>query len=135
MLPIAAFKEAFGNDLRKRLTIRVVRAGGLPSNIREKLLSHASDQIVFNFDTFSSHTQALEFMEEHDAYVSLHRTEGLGLNIAEAILIGPRSAILIDSAKGIGSQRLHPGVAFFGMCGSLRTVKFGFVTNPGELMW
>lgn len=88
MAAITAFKQVFGGDRLKKLTVRVSRSQGLTAEQQKVLLDQETEQVRIVFQTFSDISEAHRFMSQHDLYVSLHRTEGLGFNIVEAILLG-----------------------------------------------
>ncbi len=85
---IRAFKNVFGSDPTKTLTVRVVRAEGLSEALRKRLQLEETAQVKVVLETFRDVAAAHEYMRQHDVYVSLHRTEGLGFNIIESILMG-----------------------------------------------
>lgn len=85
---IKAFKEIFTGQNDKSLTIRITRGDNLPIEIKDSLIAQANPQVTISFDTFIDIRDVHTFMRRHDVYLSLHRAEGLGLNILEAILFG-----------------------------------------------
>lgn len=85
---IEAFRRVFQGQSEKHLTIRVSRPEGLPSEIRSRLLDQQSDQVSIHLETFPTAAEAHRFMAGHDVYISPHRSEGLGLHLVEAILLG-----------------------------------------------
>lgn len=85
---IAAFERVFGGRSEKSLTIRIVRDQGLDADSRRRLEAVKGPQIRVEFETFATGGEAREWMCGFDAYLSPHRSEGLGFNIAEAILLG-----------------------------------------------
>jgi glycosyltransferase involved in cell wall biosynthesis len=85
---VESFKQVLGGDPRKSLTIRVIRAQGLTPELRARLEALQDDQVTVMMETFPTAQAAQAFMAQHDAYLSLHRTEGLGFNIVEAIVLG-----------------------------------------------
>ena len=84
---IRAFKLAFPGKTRAKLVIKTSFGNRNPDNL--KLLREAADDAdVEVIDAVYSRDQTLSLMAASDAYVSLHRSEGLGLTMAEAMLLG-----------------------------------------------
>ena len=85
---IHAFIEAFGSRTDVLLAIKYHSAHHNPQGI---LLLHAlaegRDNIRF-FGAIWDEAELLSFKSVIDCYVSAHRSEGFGLNIAEAMLLG-----------------------------------------------
>ena len=90
--PIAvldAFRFAFPSDSDVQLVIHVNPTG--PSGttvVRELLQSSANDPRITVLDSSLSYEDVLSFYASLDAYVSLHRAEGLGLPLMESMALG-----------------------------------------------
>ncbi len=84
---IAAFREAFGTGDRTHLAIKVSRATARPAD-RDRLMAAADAAGVTVIDRVMPRAEALALMATCDAYVSLHRSEGFGFTLAEAMLMG-----------------------------------------------
>ena len=84
---IAAFQRAFGAHEPVDL---VLKTTSHPHHSRDleklKAAIHGSNVIILDRTLDAGETLAL--MDACDAYVSLHRSEGLGLTLAEAMLLG-----------------------------------------------
>ncbi|WP_250442509.1 glycosyltransferase [Actinotalea sp. C106] len=85
---IDAFERAFGVDGEPHLVIKSINADRRPAEAeRLRLRAAASPRVVLLEDYLDA--AARDALVAHcDAYVSLHRAEGLGLTIAEAMAWG-----------------------------------------------
>ncbi|MEI9902232.1 MAG: glycosyltransferase family 4 protein [Hyphomicrobium sp.] len=85
---VAAFQKAFGDDATARLIIKASNLDVAPSG-REQLLAAIGSAANI---TLIEHTMSAAAMDqlfaESDVVISLHRSEGFGLTIAEAMLRG-----------------------------------------------
>ena len=83
---IRAFKLAFNSMPKVKLVLKVSRAENYPEEI--KLLHQAIEgaNISLNLSDMTR-DKVTAFMNACDCYISLHRAEGLGLTIAEAMLL------------------------------------------------
>jgi glycosyltransferase involved in cell wall biosynthesis len=84
---IRAFRQAFAPNEPVDLVIKVSHAESNP-NGRAALLEAAKQAGVTIFEGVMSREESLGLIGCADAYVSLHRAEGLGLTLAEAMLMG-----------------------------------------------
>ena len=84
---VRAFKAAFGADERVRLVLKTSFGDRHPSQMQE-LREAAQGANITVIDQVYSPDEVLSLMYACDAYVSLHRSEGLGLTMAEAMLMG-----------------------------------------------
>ena len=84
---IAAFKRAFRVDEPVALILKTTSEAGHAGNIAQ-LRSAIGDANIEIFDKTLNPDETLSLMDACDAYVSLHRSEGLGLTMAEAMLLG-----------------------------------------------
>lgn len=86
---IAAFKLAFGPARRDvGLVIKSINGAREPEKMREtRELIGGDDRIVIT-DGFFSRDEISGLQSVVDAYVSLHRAEGLGLGLAESMYLG-----------------------------------------------
>lgn len=85
---IEAFKLAFPNEERARLVIKCMRPD--PSNQEwQQILAHSqTDKRIKIIDLTLSKTEVMGLYQSCDCYVSLHRAEGFGRGIAEALSLG-----------------------------------------------
>jgi GT2 family glycosyltransferase/glycosyltransferase involved in cell wall biosynthesis len=85
---IAAFQQAFRAEEPARLVLKVSRATF--NRARWQELQHAARAAgrITLIDSVLSRSDTLALMNCADAYVSLHRSEGFGLPLAEAMLLG-----------------------------------------------
>ena len=84
---IKAFKQAFGSRDDVLLLIKSIHGTAHPEALT-LLEKAASGSNVRFFDTILSRSDKHELMLAADCYVSLHRSEGFGLTMAEAMLCG-----------------------------------------------
>ncbi len=84
---IRAFRSAFEPDQDVRLVLKTSFGDRHPAQIDELRAAAAGHNITI-IDAVYSPDEVLSLMDACDAYVSLHRSEGLGLTIAEAMLMG-----------------------------------------------
>jgi len=84
---IRAFRQAFRPDESVQLVLKTSFGDRHPEQFR--ILEEAADQanITLINEVYPS-SRVLSLMDACDAYVSLHRSEGLGLTMAEAMLMG-----------------------------------------------
>jgi glycosyltransferase involved in cell wall biosynthesis len=84
---IRAFKLAFSRDEPVRLVLKSSFGDRHPEQMQE-LRDAAAGANITVIDQVFSPDEVLSLMDACDAYVSLHRSEGLGLTMAEAMLMG-----------------------------------------------
>lgn len=84
---IRAFKRAFRPDEPARLVLKTSFGDRHPNEIK-KLRDAAEGYKITIIDEVYSPNDVLALMNAADVYVSLHRSEGLGLTMAEAMLMG-----------------------------------------------
>ena len=85
---IKAFRTAFGNDPSTRLIVKMTNATVYPTGIR--LINECVGD-ADNIDVVSrtmSDAEINDLYGETDVVISLHRSEGFGLTVAEAMLRG-----------------------------------------------
>ena len=83
---IAAFRKAFRRGEDVVLVIKVSRSKGHPAEFAR--LTHAADRAgAIIIDETTSLEEAYGLIQACDCYVSLHRSEGFGLTMAEAMLM------------------------------------------------
>ncbi|TCZ52612.1 glycosyltransferase [Roseicella aquatilis] len=84
---IRAFRQAFGGDDTVSLVLKTTNGDRHPKLMQE-LQAAAEDAGVTLIDAVYTQDETLSLMQACDCYVSLHRSEGLGLTMAEAMLLG-----------------------------------------------
>ena len=85
---ITAFARAFGDDASARLIVKTSNSEAFPSGIRSIKKAIGEAQNVMLIDRTISAVEMEELYSECDVLMSLHRSEGFGLPIAEAMLRG-----------------------------------------------
>lgn len=127
---IRAFKTAFRPDEPVRLVLKSSYGDRHPTQLQELRDAAAGANIVV-IDQVYSPDDVLSLMDACDAYVSLHRSEGLGLTMAEAMLMG----------KPVIATNFSGNVDFMDDSNSLlvpyELVKLGWPIPPydGHLEW
>jgi glycosyltransferase involved in cell wall biosynthesis len=85
---IEAFKKAFAPGEGPMLVLKSINGETRPASFASlRLAAEGRDDIVI-MDKYLDSRHAAALMNLCDCYVSLHRSEGLGLTIAEAMLLG-----------------------------------------------
>ena len=84
---IRAFREAFSRGEKASLVIKTSRGHGDPAGL-ERLKRAAQEAGAVLVDEVVSRAKAYGFLQMCDCFVSLHRSEGFGLGMAEAMLLG-----------------------------------------------
>src|SRR5262249_47730356 len=85
---IQAFRRAFVGSADAGIVIRVNHASQRPDDVTEVRRAVAATAGAVLIDRPMSREDALTLQRACDCLVSLHRAEGFGLNIAEAMLLG-----------------------------------------------
>jgi len=86
---LKAFQRAFpDSDQDVGLVFKVSHSGPQDRRYREFMARCASDQRVHVLSGVLERPDVLGLMDVCDAYVSLHRSEGFGRTLAEALLLG-----------------------------------------------
>jgi glycosyltransferase involved in cell wall biosynthesis len=85
---IEAYRRAFGPDDGARLILKGINGDVFPDK-REELFDAAADRPDIEvWNRYLSSRDRLALVQSVDCYASLHRSEGLGLTMAEAMALG-----------------------------------------------
>jgi glycosyltransferase involved in cell wall biosynthesis len=84
---IRAYRQAFGPDDRVALSVKVSNGHADPHGL-DRLRRAAAEAGGTVIDRLMTREESFGLMKTCDAYVSLHRSEGFGLTMAEAMLMG-----------------------------------------------
>jgi len=84
---IRAFTRAFGDDDTVQLVLKTSFGDRHPQQFEALQAAAAAANVTIINEVYSPE-DVLSLMDACDAYVSLHRSEGLGLTMAEAMLMG-----------------------------------------------
>jgi glycosyltransferase involved in cell wall biosynthesis len=84
---IRAFKQAFRPDDKVRLVVKSLNAGRFPE-LEQRLRAEGHGARVSFLDRSLESLERYRLISSCDAYVSLHRAEGFGLAMAEAMAYG-----------------------------------------------
>lgn len=122
---IDAFTRAFPRgDENVRLVIKSNNGEAFREQLYALLARAAGDPRVRVVDGYVPREQMLDLLDAAEAYVSLHRSEGFGLGMAEAMALG-------KAVIGTG----YSGNLEFMDAGNSRLVRFEMVAvGPGEYM-
>lgn len=121
---VRAFKNAFEGVPNVRLLIKTMRAEKYPKykSALETLIN--GDARIFWTDQVASALEMKEWWQKIDVFVSLHRSEGFGLSLAEAMSRGlptvataysgnldfmnPENSLLVKAGRSILSENYGP---------------------------
>jgi glycosyltransferase involved in cell wall biosynthesis len=120
---VSAFRAAFPDlDENVGLVIKSTRAADQHLGFKAKLLRQTlGDPRIQMIDRFLSRDEMLSLLRQSDCYVSLHRSEGFGLGMAEAMALGkPVIGTDFSGSSDFLSDRTGFPVAF-----TLRAVQPG----------
>jgi glycosyltransferase involved in cell wall biosynthesis len=84
---IRALKRGFSVDEPVTLVLKTSFGERFPGQMKELYAAAAGANVII-IDEIFSQEETLSLIETCDAYVSLHRSEGLGLTMAEAMFLG-----------------------------------------------
>lgn len=87
-LVIEAFKDAFTHERDVALVLKISNADEKNSEYRNLLRQIKSIKNIILFDSVMTKREVLSLFNSCDSYISLHRSEGFGLGIAENMLLG-----------------------------------------------
>jgi glycosyltransferase involved in cell wall biosynthesis len=85
---IDAFIRAFAEGSGARLVIKAINGDKRPEEREQLLATAARHADVTVIDTYFTRVETSTLMNLADCYVSLHRSEGLGLTLSEAMSLG-----------------------------------------------
>lgn len=85
---VAAFRQAFGDRGDTVLYIKTTNADRHRAEDEELRASAAGRPEIVIHDSYVARDEYFSMLESADCYVSLHRAEGFGLTIAEAMALG-----------------------------------------------
>ncbi|HEX9986049.1 MAG TPA: glycosyltransferase [Thermoanaerobaculia bacterium] len=85
---VAAFQQAFGHRADVVLYIKTTNAARHVADEEELRLAAADSSNIVIRDGYVSSDDYFSMLDSCDCYVSLHRSEGFGLTVAEAMALG-----------------------------------------------
>jgi glycosyltransferase involved in cell wall biosynthesis/SAM-dependent methyltransferase len=85
---IDAFRRAFPPGSGAKLVLKSINAENLPHEHDRVVLAAGDHPDITLIDAYVSAGEKNAMIEACDCYVSLHRSEGFGLTVAEAMLLG-----------------------------------------------
>lgn len=126
---IDAFKRAFRSDDRAHLAIKVTRGTTRLADLAK--LQAAANRSISIIDRVLPRENMVSLLDSCDAYVSLHRAEGFGFTIAEAMLLGKPTIATGYSAN----MEFMTADTAFAVNHSLAPVGEGHSPYPAEALW
>ncbi|MGV6875756.1 glycosyltransferase [Pseudochelatococcus sp. B33] len=88
MAAIEAFRDAFPGDDSVRLVVKVMRGAADGARMDELNAAAKADSRLIVVDAVLKRHDLLQLLASSDCLVSLHRAEGFGRSLAEAVLLG-----------------------------------------------
>jgi glycosyltransferase involved in cell wall biosynthesis len=85
---VQAFRIAFGDEPRTRLILKTSDGHRYPAEKARLLQAVASSRNIILIDEMWEQTKVQHLIRTADLYGSLHRSEGFGLPLAEAMMLG-----------------------------------------------
>jgi glycosyltransferase involved in cell wall biosynthesis len=85
---IKAFKEAFQANEGAQLVVKSINGRARPREYEKLMWLRDGREDIILLDQHLDSDESASLIAESDCYVSLHRSEGLGLGMAEAMLLG-----------------------------------------------
>lgn len=82
---VRAFQMAFNPTEKVRLALKCINLNGEKADALKSAFGNANITLI---DRYLSREENLGLIDACDCYISLHRSEGLGLPLAEAMLLG-----------------------------------------------
>lgn len=128
---LQAFAGAFSKTRDVGLIIKTMNTGPNAHALRTMLCKHRINANVFIFDTVMNPGEIASLYHCADAYVSLHRSEGFGRTIAEAMLAGLPVVVTNYS----GNRDFCTDETAFLVDGKLVPVKTGEYLFPEGQQW
>src|SRR5205814_2840284 len=88
LMAVRAFRLAFGDDVKARLIVKASNTSAVPGLLSALTEARGSSQNISIVDRVISAAEVQSLYHETDVVLSLHRSEGFGLTIAEGMLRG-----------------------------------------------
>lgn len=85
---VEAFQQAFPDDTEARLTIKAINGDRHPHDAERLRVAIAGDHRIELVERYLTVAELDELYAQSDCYVSLHRSEGFGLTVIEAMARG-----------------------------------------------
>ena len=109
---IRAFAKAFPVERDVRLVFKTMGAKSHQAELAEVMLEAKSQNVADRFSVITEylpHSDLYGLVNACDAYMSLHRGEGFGMGMAEAMLMGKP---VIATNWSANTEFCHPGASF-----------------------
>jgi glycosyltransferase involved in cell wall biosynthesis len=95
---VEAFQRAFHRAEPVRLVLKTINAGRHPDQVRRLRKMIDDDRRITWIDGYFDRLAVVRLVDVCDVYLSLHRSEGFGLTIAEAMLL--RKPVVVTNWSG-----------------------------------
>lgn len=130
---IKAFQRAFPNvqDLSVALVLKVISLNVKDDLAKQLLATAQRDRRIYLIDTALERADLLALMQSADCYVSLHRSEGFGRTIAEAMLLDKP---VITTGYSGNADFCTPETAYI-VDYTLRPVAHNEYPHAEDLLW
>lgn len=132
---IKAFREAFArDDLSVGLVLKTMNSQPNNPNWKQFLREVKRDSRIILFDQTLDRGDVLGLMNACDAYVSLHRSEGFGRTLAEAMLLG-KPVVGTDFSGNVDFLNDAVGFPVAYEQRPVREGEYPFVINSDQAWW
>ncbi|MGH3794334.1 MAG: FkbM family methyltransferase [Pseudonocardiaceae bacterium] len=128
---ITAFQRAFPNDEDVELVVKSINGDRHPGDRERLRAAAAADPRIELLERCLSSDEVAKLFTTADCYVSLHRSEGFGLTIAEAMSHG----LPVIATDYSGSSEILPPSAGWPVPVSLVDVGSGHFPYPADAHW
>jgi glycosyltransferase involved in cell wall biosynthesis len=129
---VAAFRKAFpASERGVGLVLKGIRAPLGSAQWSDLAAAIADDERIIFIDQSLSRGRLLDLYRCINVYVSLHRSEGFGRNVAEAMLLG--KPVIVTAHSGNMDFTLHDNAAL--VPARLRTVRQGEYPYGAGQLW
>ena len=128
---ITAFQRAFPGRDDVRLTIKSINGDKHPADRERLRAAAAGDPRVELIEGYLSATEVHDLFADADCYLSLHRSEGFGLTVAEAMAHG----LPVVSTDYSGSAEFAPAGVGWPVPYTLVPVGRGKPPYPADALW
>lgn len=132
---VKAFREAFpANDDSVGLVLKTMNSNPANPAWKRFLRECARDARIVLLDRTMDRGQVLGLIQTCDAYVSLHRSEGFGRTLAEAMLFG-KPVVGTDFSGNVDFLTAETGFPVKWRRRMVKESEYPFVTEPDGAWW
>lgn len=132
---VAAFQKAFNpHDDSVRLILKTMHAREKDSVWKEFKAQVDADPRIILIDRTMDRSEVLALIKNCDAYLSLHRSEGFGRTLAEAMLLG-KPVIASDYSGNADFMFEHYSFKVRGSTIPVRSREYPFIAPDDQAVW